>query len=139
MINNIPVGLNQQEASLQEHNSHLKSFSILQALESENITSMRTNNAAKKRRVAHSTLFNIISKSWMSANTSSQRAPSMAIQPAWEKKRTILYTSPTCYVLTTCKLQYCDFQRFSPHFHFDCNKEKFTEITGWMVSVFKLK
>lgn len=49
---------------------------------------MRTNNAAKKRRVAHSTLLNIISKSWMSASTSSQMAPKMAIQPAEAKERT---------------------------------------------------
>lgn len=62
-------------------------FYLLRLQKSQNLTSMRTNNAAKKRRVAHSTRFNIISKSWMSASTSSQMAPKMAIQPALEKER----------------------------------------------------
>lgn len=66
---------------------------------------MRTNNAAKKRRVAHSTLLNIISKSWMSASTSSQMAPKMAIQPAEAKERTSGKENNASQF--TCCLQQC--------------------------------
>lgn len=44
-------------------------------------TSISTNRAAKNNRVAHSTLWSMISKSWMSASTSNHRAPKIAIQP----------------------------------------------------------
>jgi len=44
-------------------------------------TSISTKRAAKNNRVAHSTLWSMISKSWMSASTSNHRAPKIAIQP----------------------------------------------------------